>query len=123
MGMNEYIIYTTEGHTIAPNEDVEVENSQVLGVAYGNNPNEAKDNLLKANPWITKAGFDKSEFVVRQLPTNEQRTAIKEVLDYLWEDEERHYEESGEPDNHIFPILKQLNHLISEDDEIQRRNI
>ena len=88
--MNEYIIYTTEGHTIAPNEDVEVENSQVLGVAYGNNPNEAKDNLLKANPWITKAGFDKSEFVVRQLPTNEQRTAIKEVLDYLWEDEERH---------------------------------
>lgn len=33
--MNEYIIYTTEGHTIAPNENVEVENCQVLGCATG----------------------------------------------------------------------------------------
>ena len=48
--MNEYIIYTTEGYTIAPNEDVEVENSQVLGRIYGNYQDEAKDNLLKDNP-------------------------------------------------------------------------
>ena len=68
--MAEYIIYTTEGCTIAPNEDVEVENCQVLGRAYGNNSEEAKDNLLKDNPWITEAGFDKTEFIVEQLMTD-----------------------------------------------------
>lgn len=65
--MNEYIIYTTEGHTIAPNEYVKVENCQVLGSAKGSNKNEAVDNLLTLNPWITEAGFSRSEFIVRQL--------------------------------------------------------
>ena len=65
--MNEYIIYTTEGYTIAPNEDVEVENCQVLGCVCGNNAAEAEDNLLKENPWIAEAGFNRSEFIVRQL--------------------------------------------------------
>lgn len=65
--MNEYIFYTTEGHTIAPNEDVEVENCQVLGCAYGNNKDEAQNNLLKENPWIEEAGFSTSEFLVKQL--------------------------------------------------------
>ena len=65
--MNEYIIYTTEGYTIAPNEDVEVENCQVLGCACGNNAAEAQDNLLKDNPWITEAGFDRAEFIVKQI--------------------------------------------------------
>ncbi len=67
--MSEYIIYTTQGYTIAPNEDVELENCQVLGRAFGNNPNEAKDNLIKENPWIVKAGFDESEFIIARLAT------------------------------------------------------
>ena len=106
--MKLYLIYTMEGHTIAPNEEVEVENCQMLGEAYGDNPDEAKDNLLKENPWIAEAGFNRSKFIARQLLTNEQRIAIKEVLDYLWEDEKRHYEKCGEPDNHIFPFIKIL---------------
>ena len=106
--MNEYIIFTTEGHTTAPNENLEIENCQVLGRARRNNPNEAKDNLQKDNPLIAEAGFDSSEFVVVQLLSDEERVAIKEVLDYLWDDEERHYEESGKPANHIFPVLKRL---------------
>ena len=110
--MNEYIIFTTEGQTIAPNEDVEVENCQVLGRARGNNPEEAKDNLLKDNPWIAEAGFSRSEFIVEQLMTDEERVAVKEVLDYLWDDEVRHYEESGKPDNHIFPVLERLKMII-----------
>lgn len=68
--MNEYIFYTTEGYTIAPTEDYEVENCQVLGCAFGINKNEAKDNLLKENPWIVEAGFNESEFIVRQLLTS-----------------------------------------------------
>ncbi|MGP1465928.1 MAG: hypothetical protein ACTTKJ_10030 [Prevotella koreensis] len=67
--MNEYIIYTAEGYTIAPNKNIEVENCQVLGYTYGNNAAEAQDNLLRENPWITEAGFRRSEFVVKQLQT------------------------------------------------------
>ena len=67
--MNEYIFYTTEGHTIAPNENVEVENCQVLGCAFRNNKDEAQEKLLKDNPWIDEAEFNKSEFIVRQLKT------------------------------------------------------
>ena len=65
--MNEYIIFTTEGYTTAPNESVEVENCQVLGFAFGHDADEAQDNLLKENPWIIEAGFDKSEFIIKQL--------------------------------------------------------
>ncbi len=65
--MNEYIFYTSEGHTTAPNESIAVENCQVLGTAKGKDKLEAKKNLLKENPWITEAGFIPSEFVGRQL--------------------------------------------------------
>ena len=41
--MNEYIIYTTEGYTEAPNENVEIENCQVLGRVSGDN----QENALK----------------------------------------------------------------------------
>ena len=64
----------------------------MLGRARGNNTEKAKDNLLKDNLWIVEAGFSRSEFIVEQLMTDEERVAIKEVLDYLWDDEERHYE-------------------------------
>lgn len=67
--MNKYIFYTTEGHTIAPNENVEVENCQVLGCALGNNKDEAQKKLLKDNPWVNEAGFTASEFIVKQLQT------------------------------------------------------
>lgn len=110
--VNKYIIYTTEGYTTAPNESYEVENCQVLGFARGNNPDEAKDNLLKDNSWIAEAVFNRSEFIVEQLLSEEERAAIKDVIDYLWNDEEKHDEESGMLGNHIFPILKFLKEAI-----------
>ncbi|MBE6331053.1 MAG: hypothetical protein E7070_01925 [Bacteroidales bacterium] len=110
--MAEFVIYTTEGFTQDPNGN-DIENCQMLGEACGNNLDEAKDNLLKENPWIAKAGFNRSKFIVRQLLTNKEHAAIKEVLEYLWENEGRHFEKQGEPSNHIFPILKQLNDLIN----------
>lgn len=65
--MNNYIFYTPEGHTIAPNENVGVENCQMLGTAKGKDEREAKKNLLKENHWIMEAGFDPAEFMIRQL--------------------------------------------------------
>ena len=104
--MNEYIFYTTEGYTIAPNENIEVENCQVLGRAFGNNPKEAEENLLKENPWIVEAGFNPAEFFIKQLLTEEQHADIKAVIEYLLADEERE-----DKDNHIFNVLKRLKGL------------
>ena len=109
--MNEYIFYTTEGQTYAPNDSIEVENCQLLGTANGSNESEAQENLLNENPWITEAGFDPAEFLVRQILTNEQRNDINMLVDYLWADEERHFEESEDKDNHIFNVLKRLKGL------------
>lgn len=68
--MNEYIFYTPEGYTIAPNENVCVDSCQMLGTAKGKNEREAKNNLLKENLWIVEAGFDPTEFMIRQLAAN-----------------------------------------------------
>ena len=65
--MNEYIFYTPEGYTVAPNENVEVENCQMLGTAKGKDEHEARSNLLKENSWIAEAGFNSTEFFYRQI--------------------------------------------------------
>ena len=39
----------------------------MLGTARGKNEREAKSNLLKENSWIIEAGFNPSEFMIRQL--------------------------------------------------------
>jgi hypothetical protein len=65
--MNQYIFFTPEGSTTAPNDSIEVENCQVLGIAKGKNESEARFNLLKDNPWITEAGFNSDEFLNRRL--------------------------------------------------------
>lgn len=106
--MNEYIFYTAEGHTTAPNESVDVENCQVLGTAKGKDKNEAQANLLKENPWIVEVGFSSEEFICRQILSEEQREDIKCVVNYLWRDEKRHYEESEDKSNHIFSVIKRL---------------
>jgi hypothetical protein len=43
--------------------------------------------------------------------TKKELTAIKTIVDYLWEDEERHFEENDKPKNHIFRQLKTLKNL------------
>ena len=64
--MIEYIFYTTEGRTLAPNGK-EIENCQVLGIVSGNSQKEAKENLLKENPWITDSGFKQTKILCQKL--------------------------------------------------------
>ena len=47
--MKEYIFFTTEGSTEAPNEAIVVDNCQVIGRANGNNEKEALRNLINDN--------------------------------------------------------------------------
>jgi len=49
-----------------------------------------------------------------KLITEQLKTDIKTVIEYLWRDEERHYEEEDEPQNHIFCVLNRLKKVVEE---------
>jgi len=66
--MRKFIIITPEGETTAPNEDVEVNNLQVLGIVENvKDENEAIVKLLKENSWIIDSEFNVAEFIVYEL--------------------------------------------------------
>lgn len=66
--MTEYIFYTTEGFTQAP-DGADIENSQLLGRAFGKDKNDALTNLQKENPWIKDRGFNPNKAVGKELVT------------------------------------------------------
>lgn len=109
--MKTYIFYTLEGLTESPT-NLPVENAQLLGQASGENINQALKTLLQNNDWIVKSGFNESKILGKELLDDTLRTNIKKIINYLWADEERHYEENTS-DDHIFLVLKELKKLIS----------
>lgn len=110
--MNEYIFYTCAGYTEPPLESKEVDNCQVLGKAKGNTPKEAKELLIKNNPWIEKCGYKIELIISEQVLSKENKKDINLVLDYLIEDEFRNYQELEEPENHIYKTLLRLKDMI-----------
>ena len=66
--MKKYIFYTTEGFTQAPDGE-DIENCQLLGCAYGQDKQEAMDNLLTENPWIKERGFEPRKAICAKLAT------------------------------------------------------
>lgn len=64
--MTEYIFYTTEGVTHAPDNN-NIENCQLLGIAGGKDRQEALDILIKNNPWIVERGFEPHKAICREL--------------------------------------------------------
>ncbi len=47
-----------------------------------------------------------SDIIVKQLFTEEQKADIKAMVDYLWEDEHKHFQELHYPKEHIYRIIK-----------------
>lgn len=71
MEMRKFIILTPEGRTIAPNENCEVNNFQVLGIVDNvKDENEAIERFLRENDWIFDAEFNVAEFVIYELLKN-----------------------------------------------------
>ena len=70
--MAEYIFYTTEGYTQAPDGE-DIENCQLLGRACGKDKSEALDNLLKDNPWIVERGYNPHEAISKELDASASR--------------------------------------------------
>ena len=108
--MKQFIFYTHEGYTKSPTEQ-KVENLQILGFDNGTNANEALKFLIDNNQWIVENGFNKKEIVYKQLLDEKTKGLIKKVIDYNWDDEQKHYEEDS-TSNHIFLILKELKKII-----------
>ena len=81
--MNEYIFYTTEGCTLAPDEQTEVDNCQVLGRVEAVCADEAWNTLLQENPWIADAGYCRGDVVAKQLVTDSQRADIMAAVECL----------------------------------------
>jgi len=48
--------------------------------------------------------------------TTEQRmlTGLRQLIDYNWCSEQQHFYESGEPENHVFVVLQNLNYWLTE---------
>lgn len=118
--MNEYMFYTFEGFTQSPNK-TDCENLQILGFEKAENLEIAKKCLLANNDWISKHGFDKKKILSKRILTEESLASIKTVVDYLWKDEEKDYEEclvSGKNvDNHILKHLRKLKLLTEENNK------
>ena len=77
--MKEYIFYSLEGFTQAPDGD-DIENCQLLGRAYGNDKYDAYQNLLKENTWIEERGFKSYKTIGKELAST---TNAEEKLNFL----------------------------------------
>lgn len=80
--MTEYIFYTTEGFTQAPDGE-NIENCQLLGRAYGNDKHDALSYLLKESPWIEQRGFDPYEAICKELASSDNTEAKLSFLTNL----------------------------------------
>ena len=108
--MKTYIFYTMEGYTESPTNE-RVENIQLLGRGVGKNKADALEAFLIQNPWITESGFKREEIIAEQVLNEELKSNIKKVIEYLWEDEKKHYEED-KVKNHIYLVLKEIKNVI-----------
>lgn len=61
---------------------------------------------------VAEAGFSIDNAVARPLLTRSVLRDIKIVVDYLWEDELRHYQENSYPQEHIFLVLQRLRGIL-----------
>lgn len=64
--MNNYIFYTDEGQTFAPNDKC-INNLQILGFESGETQEEAMDNLYKNNTWMEEYGFNRKNIECRAI--------------------------------------------------------
>ena len=111
--MAQFIFYTFEGSAIAPNNE-DVENLQILGIENGVNSNDALERLLIDNEWIEEYGFSKDKIKNYVIVSTSFQRDVQNLLDYLWKNEEKHFKESRQNDNHIFKIIERLKKTINE---------
>lgn len=111
--MANYIFYTNEGFTNSPTNK-RLGNLQILGAENGKNLNYALTNLLKNNPWIEESGFNKEKIMHHKILNKQAENNLQLIVDYMWNDEQKHFEEYDEekPKDHIYLKLKKFKNLL-----------
>ena len=66
-----------------------------------------RDSLRQVKQHGEGKTMNDNKMIIEQIKTD-----IKTVIDYLWNDEKRHYEEDNEPQNHIFCVLNRLKDVV-----------
>ena len=118
--MNEYLFFTPEGTTIAPNANIEVENCQLLGRVRASCVDEARIILLEENPWIEEAGFSTGDLIQEQIITEEQLSSIQEIIKLLQEIILKSSEIGIINPTNILTGLKSLNEMVSDHTAVRR---
>lgn len=106
--MAKFIFYTDQGYTISPNGN-ELESLQILGIEDGKSEEDALNNLFNNNEWILESGFSKESIKCNAIFNSKVLGKIEVVLEYLWKDEEKHFEESKLNEEDVFGHI--YNHL------------
>lgn len=66
--MSKFIFISSEGETVAPNPDCEINNMQVIGIVENAiDKDDALKILLKVNSWIWESGFNVADFIVHEI--------------------------------------------------------
>jgi hypothetical protein len=111
--MAKYIFYTDEGYTISPNNS-ELESFQILGFEDATTVQEGINKLIENNTWISESEFNIEKIKHKTLVSSEDIDNLKSIIDYLWKDEEKHFEETDEEERntHIFQKLKAIKSIL-----------
>lgn len=108
--MKKFVFYTYEGYAESPTGKP-VENIQLLGFEEGITHKQAKENLINNCQWIEQTDFNLSKIESQQLLDDGLKGLIETLIDYNWDSEQKHYEESPAK-NHIFLVLKKIKSII-----------
>lgn len=61
--------------------------------------------------WIKK--YNKNKIDISDI-----ENILNQIIDYMWKDEEKNWEENGKPDNHIFTYVKKLSKYLKNYDKL-----
>jgi hypothetical protein len=109
--MAQYIFYTHDSFSTAPNGE-NIKNLKILGIEKGNSKENAVQNLLDNNKWIEVNDFNEDNIKCLAIMKPEILEKINKVIEYLWVDEEKHWEECEYTDDHIFQALKEIKTIL-----------
>ena len=117
------IANTVQGNPKSNMETFKIEVQEFLSRVVEVNAESRSEAISKINVQYEKTEIvlDYNDFVEvnfldinSQSPIDEKDKLIKGVIDYLYEDEKKRYEEfEAAPDNHIYLKIKRLNELLN----------
>ena len=107
--MAKYFFYTDEGYTVSPN-NTDLDSLQILGIESGQTLQEGMNKLIENNHWIVENNFKIENIKYRIVINHQDIDNLKSIIDYLWDDEEKHFKETDAKGKrtHIFLKLKAL---------------